>query len=549
MNTSSVAADSIPARDFRAIFLWPLRLKPGIPELKENARHNDKCSSAQWLGKYADWICSNSNNVWIDSGHYRDHNFRDPKPSAESRYAEFVYFHPFIQKFLYGDPFADPAKPPSIRMLHRTDIRTARVQLHKDGPFLNFPVERIQLILFPSDVAILAVQLNQPTLPPGCHPFSLADAEDFLDWGRRVYPPFWSKPAEPGKVPHSMCWCDRAGKTVGHPSDFATINPDNPGIPVVAHWKSLVQPLTPSGGGLNFEQVEDERIPTLAFLAVDHPELVSKPDMVRLAFLDDRGSPNAYPYSRNFLSNFESEYCYDRFWGSRSTEDGAVRAPGEGTTRMFCTDYSFVMLGQSASFFTSHLSVHFEQHYFVLALIAHMQKASLLSFWDRLATVVHAFEQEQPSANSRHRFFEHLKWLLVDIADFTSRFWFTEVSNQLQAQELFDLWSKHLKTRQLFQQVTEQTSLVRDVQSIQWQAQAETLAAVAVLATLVTTFAAVVVALPGAAEVLTAPFGLGRDQKPSPLQFTALLGGIALVITEISWGAMKLWQYHRTGRW
>ena len=90
---------------------------------------------------------------------------------------------------------------------------------------------------------------------------------------------------------------------------------------------------------------------------------------------------------------------------------------------------------------------------------------------------------------------------------------------------------------------------MRDVQSIQWQAQAETLAAVAVLATLVTTFAAVVVALPGAAEVLTAPFGLGRDQKPSPLQFTALLGGIALVITEISWGAMKLWQYHRTGRW
>ncbi len=529
MNSQSVAASSIPVRDFRAIFLWALRLKPEGEELADGARHDHTCSSSQWLGKYADWICAAHGSQWQDSGPYRSHNFRIHTPTAEQSYAEFVYFHPFIQKFLFGNAASAPTKAPAVRMLHRSDIRYAQVQLGPGDPILKFPVERVQLILFPSDVAIVAVQLDHPG------DLNLAQTQDFLDWGRRVYSPYFYGPGQPGKVPHAMCWLDRQGNPVGRPSNFKTINPNHPTVPVAAHWESLVQPLTPHGGVLNFEQVEDDRLPTMAFLAVDHPELVSRADMVRLAFLDEHGSPDEYPYSRYFLADFEKEHCYDRFW--------SPGAPENWNTRVFCTDYSFVMLGQAATFFTGVVSAHFEQHYFVLALVAHMQKASLLAYWDRLAELVHDFEREPPSASSRHSFFDRQKWLLGDLADFTSRFWFTEVSNQLQAQELFDIWTKQLKTRSLFDQVTAQARLVREVQSIQWQGQAEKVAVGAVIATLVTTFFAVVVALPG----FRALFGLKADTDLESCGFWCLVAVVLALIASTTGLLYRLWRRQMHG--
>jgi hypothetical protein len=48
--------------------------------------------------------------------------------------------------------------------------------------------------------------------------------------------------------------------------------------------------------------------------AVDRPEVISRGDWVRLAFCDSRGDSAVLPYGREFLSDFERETCYDRFW-------------------------------------------------------------------------------------------------------------------------------------------------------------------------------------------------------------------------------------------
>ena len=63
-----------------------------------------------------------------------------------------------------------------------------------------------------------------------------------------------------------------------------------------------------------------------------------------------------------------------------------------------------------------------------------------------------------------------MKWLSEDFADFTSRFWFSEVSNQVQPRELFRMWTGHLGNATLYGEVQEQIRLLRDVQG---QAEAE----------------------------------------------------------------------------
>ncbi len=46
---------------------------------------------------------------------------------------------------------------------------------------------------------------------------------------------------------------------------------------------------------------------------------------------------------------------------------------------------------------------------------------------------------------------------------FRSRYWFDELSNQLQPRLLFDLWSGHLQTRKLFAQVLDEVSTINAV--------------------------------------------------------------------------------------
>ena len=58
--------------------------------------------------------------------------------------------------------------------------------------------------------------------------------------------------------------------------------------PLAAHWQYLLNPMaahhTDQAGALRFRHLEYYRMPLMAYLAVDHPEQLTRADFARLAY-------------------------------------------------------------------------------------------------------------------------------------------------------------------------------------------------------------------------------------------------------------------------
>jgi hypothetical protein len=170
---------------------------------------------------------------------------------------------------------------------------------------------------------------------------------------------------------------------------------------------------------------------------------------MRLAFAEPAGTGSwTLPYAEDFQADFESDYCYDRFWTDRPVEEAAdTKWRAELTTRYLIAGHAFAMVvktsGWNATNTASGFWAHFRHHYFQLGLLAHAQQASLLVFSDRLAEAV----KESTVYGQR------IKQIAKEFAVFLDRFWVGEVTNQVQGLELFELWRKHLRSDKLFMQV------------------------------------------------------------------------------------------------
>lgn len=428
---------------FRQVLIWPLLLKtpPG-----EECREGD-------LGE------------WKRVGQ----SMADLRAERGPLYDEIVYFHPFVRDFLYGD-----AKyPPAMKVYRRStlggrDIKSVRLRISRRDEPLQLMVRRLELYVFDTDIVLFVLEIDNfdPADPSRAEELSLFDAQNALDEFRRAYPPFWEGTAC-WRVPQEVAWLGPGGASdvlwSGQPvgpaakqkaEAFTAIGAEPP---MSEHWKVLLEPLVPYPGGpmsgprWAVQQIEDERIPSMCYLAFDDPRALKLGDFVRLTFHDDSGGSETVPYSRGWLRDFDERYALDLFWNQQPPEGEQWHS-----TRYLCCGYGFVAIGRddrdSWPYFTKPVVRHFRHHYFKLGLIAHFQKASLLSFSDRLSEAV---KGERVNVGELRRIRE-------DFLRFRSRFWFTEVSNQVQGKELFDLWSKHLNTKRLFNQIREEAETAFD---------------------------------------------------------------------------------------
>jgi hypothetical protein len=422
---------------FHEILIWPLRLHADAGEWDN--RPSELQRFAQELSKSGEWEEVSPYGRLKDS-------------SDSARYAEFVYFHPFIRSFLY--PRLQGADAP-MRVLAREDIQSVRVRLRNPDDGLReieLRVLRVHLYLFQTGIGLLVVEVAADGI-------DLLDAEDLLDTFRRAYAPYFEG-GRPGHCPFSVEWVKAAGGAIGDSYSDAKAQIDfsrrNRQPPVSRHWQHLLDPLAPwpvaKPNGPSYSQIEDERIPVMAFLSFSDPALLTKGDFARLAFLDDAGPSGSLPCAAGALEDFESKHCYDRFWD----------ATGEGwmKTRYLCSGYAFVVVGQDdPQFFTngeSGILSHFRHHYLQMGLVAHMHRASLLVFSQRLSAAV-------DKMRGHERSYAQVRTLQQDIADFVAHFWFTEVSNQQQPRELFEWWSNLLGNRELYDRVLQECGFVAEV--------------------------------------------------------------------------------------
>jgi hypothetical protein len=96
----------------------------------------------------------------------------------------------------------------------------------------------------------------------------------------------------------------------------------------------------------------------------------------------------------------------------------------------------------------------FRHQYFLLGMIVHFHHAAFLMLSDRMVLAVSRLDVDDPV--SMERFRQHIRRTTESFLRFNHRYWFHEVSKQLVAKDLFQLWRRQLNNEELFQEVREE---------------------------------------------------------------------------------------------
>lgn len=392
-------------------------------------------------------------------------------------YEEIVYFHPFVRDLLYGDGSGQPGGRSIRRLRPQPGEEVCRAKIELDGAVIDLVVERTELYLCKPHVAILVVEVVSEKA------MSLWAAMALQKALRQAYPRYFNGEAAPGGFPRKVTWY-RDPEGLKNPEEHE-VPADYRGVaaralyagtepPVVCWWQRFLNPLLPYAGPdpedrtcpissrrpresllPRYQQVHNDSMPGMTYLAVDKPRAVAEGDYDRLVLCDSPGE-EPLPYAPRFLTPLRTGYRYDRYWsrsGTRDTQDMTF------DTRYLCSGYQFVAVGRAASaFFQKDGLGAFRTLYFRLALVAHYQRAALLKLADDASEALKLLkgvphEQELSHAGFRER----ISYLQMTFLKFRNRAWFSEVSNQVQGQELYALWRRNLALDELCRHVDEGT--------------------------------------------------------------------------------------------
>lgn len=423
------------------------------------------------------------------------------------------------------------SEKPHVYIFKRDDITSVEADIafweySKDAPEqlkpvrFSFDVDRLNLYLFSTGVATLVAEIAAETEPrvqplrstehggkmvlePDGEPISLnlKHVQQFQDHFRRAYTPYWEKKEtkpisyRPGRVPLNVTW--KSADTAKIESSYGPdkyeselrnlLNPQSgseQSAPIFLHWRALLplrllnpempddqaQALLKQNAELKKQKVEwrhvvDERIPFMTYLEAD-TKTISRGDWARLCFADEPGG-DSLPYAFQFLKNFETENCYDRFWHY-------------GTRHMF-SGYAYVVAQnpcrEPGDFYG--LRSHFRRQYFQMVLLAHFEMAALLTYSNWVSLAIERFSSDT-TQHGKHvglrsrSFADCLFHIQEEFLDFIHRFRFTGVSNQMQALEMYRRMRDHLNLRELYGEVKDELhSATEYLQALKQNAQAE----------------------------------------------------------------------------
>lgn len=416
-------------REFRHILLWPLQLR--------------RLRRETGFASYWDVLRANP-GPWVE---VKD-NLLAEDETCQTGYQEFVYFLPYVQRFLYGFGEADAQTPSSLHMFRRDDIATARVRLREGDAPLDLAVERTRLVFFyDQDVAILAFEVTARDIP-------LADAVELMDRFGRPYPPYWDAPGQGAHCTYSVELLDAAGSLLstsdyGDRDKYVGLVRDIKQTPLSLHWEYLLQPMVPAylgGGLLQYYQIENKRIPIMTYLAFDDPRSLTRGDLARIGFAAKWGDSATLPFAPRFLADFEQRHCYDRYW------DGEDASSGMNTRFVFC-GVAFAMVTRHDDARTDLVHV-FRRQFFQIGLIANFHKAALLNLSNRFSIAVERLRVGDYA--SVRTFKDNVREALELFLRFNHRYWFHEISNQVLAADMFARWAHQLGSDALFREVREE---------------------------------------------------------------------------------------------
>ena len=440
-------------RHLRQVLLWPLRLIP------ESGADNSERRRAPWqllreVGEASPW------REHVDEYHAGAGGFH------ERHYNEFVSFLPYVQRFLYGEGRVqqgqgEGSRGSPMRVFRRRDISAVRVVVRAGDAPVTLQVVHVDLYFFYGvDIVLLNLEVAADELP-------LAQAQELMYRFGRAYPAGWDAQGQAVNCVAELEWLAADGSVLArsdaHQREAFLAHVAAHRAPrISSHWDFLMTPLvnhhSSAPGALRFRQIEYYRMPMMAYLALDEPRQLSRADFVRLGLVSGgaysaAGVEASLPGGDAAVAGFEAQYCYDRFWS-----DGGA-APH---TRYLCSGLALIAVGDAQSEFyrcgDRGVLAQFRHQHFLLFLIAHFQKATLLMYSDQLAEALTEMDIARPE--SIKRFKRLIRLAYVGFLGFTHRYWFHEVSEQAHVKALFHMCTRHLQIDGLYDEVKER---IRDM--------------------------------------------------------------------------------------
>ena len=368
------------------------------------------------------------------------------EPLHERHYREFVSFLPHVQRFLYGDSNQAAAREGNgdapLRIYRRNDVRAVRIELQPGQPPITCTIAHIDLHFFHDvDAVVLACEIEASNLP-------LTTAKEIMYRFGRAYPPGWSAHGEPLHCPAKVEWLGADGAVLstsdyGERDGYLAFVGEHRSPRISTHWEFLLAPFVSHAAHpqspLRFRQIEYYRMPAMTYLVMETLSHLGRPDYMRLAFATGPGAKDKAPYSAQILQDFETRHCYDRFFHPTGSHDAS-------STRFLTCGHAFtVVSGGNDPWLLDHergLLGQFRHQYFLLFLICHFHKASMLMLKDRLVATITRLQADSPKSVTSFR--RDVYSLQESFMRFTQRYWFTEVSDQVQARDLFKMQIAHL---------------------------------------------------------------------------------------------------------
>lgn len=429
-------------RLFHASLVWPLQLEP-MAITGSEGRH---------------WEIFESRTETHPWRRIDDEFMEDAGQFKERHYREFVSFLPYVQRFLYGEGRSrnssrdDPPGNSPMHVFRRKDIARLRLTLRKGQAPIELNIVHLDLYFFHDlDIVQLNLEVRGNDLP-------LDTVRDILFRFGRAYPSGWEEGGEGLHNVYLAEWIGLDGQVVAR-SDaekrekYLSYVCQHRSPCISEHWASLLRPMvlahSDEEGDMRYRLIEYQRMPVMAFLAVDRPRTLSREDWVRLGLATMLHPNETLPINEPGVIEFEKGYCHDRFW--TDCEAGP-------NTRFMCTGNAFTVVGDTAfPFFVDGergVLAQFRHQYFIVFLIAHLHRASLLAFSEVLVDAVNDLDIRNDV--SVRRFKRRIRANFETFLRFTHRYWFHELSERPHVQAMYRLCSNHLHNDALYDDVRDE---------------------------------------------------------------------------------------------